>query len=335
MLAQLRGEDLETTFRETLNNLLGCVPSRIIERNVVRDLDFTSVEIENGLTKLRLANGRVFFAYPSRTRYVNIFNALQDIIPGGFTAETYQAGVDVVARYQRGADYHYFPGQGGVVIEGGAFIGYKAVRFAEVVGPTGKVIAIEIGRRNHELLCKNVHANGMEGIITPVHCGIWNKTGSMNAEFEYANAYHLAAPDEHHWCTQEELVPVDTLDNIIDHQNLETVDFLNLQLNGSEYEGLEGLDRRFNDVKILRIAAYYTRNGVKQVDVILQLLRKRGCKILAVGRINNVIAATPRFADQFEPMPSCMARNIEASNAFAAGSAKFCHSCASGNPADT
>lgn len=301
MIAELRNQSIEVAFRKTISNFIMSIPAKVVERNVLRDLEFESVGIENGLTKLVLSNGRTFYGFPSRVKHISLYFTFADIVPRGVKAETYAACLDAVVRYQRGGQYKYFPGPGGVVIEGGAYIGYKAVRMAEIVGPGGKVVAIEIGRRNFEVLRMNVQVNGLSEVIVPLHCGIWKERGTMEAHFEYANAYHLATPDEHDFCTATETVPTDTLDGIMDAQNLDVVDFLNLQLNGAEFEALEGLNKRFKDVKVLRVAAYYTRNGVRQVDPIVALLKERGCKILMVGGMGSVIAATPRFANDYEP----------------------------------
>ncbi|MDQ3564816.1 MAG: FkbM family methyltransferase [Pseudomonadota bacterium] len=299
MLAEVRNESLDATLRRTLSNLVSTIPKRVAPMNVLRTLDYKNIRTEDGLVRIELSNGRIFYNYPSRTRYVHIYGALRDIVPRGLKPETYQPATDIVKRYGWGAHGRYFPGPGGVVIEGGAFIGLKAIGMAEVVGPSGKVIAIEIGRRNFEVMCRNINANGMEHIITPLHCGIWKEPGQMEAEFEYPNAYHLAKPDEHDWCTRKETVATTTLDNIIDQQQLETVDYLNLQLNGAEYEGLLGLERRLNDVKILYVAAYYTRNGVRQVEAVSNLLKSKGCKLLVVSQLGSITAVTPRFSEEY------------------------------------
>jgi FkbM family methyltransferase len=300
MIADLRGESLPESLRNTFRNLLGSVPARIIDRNVLRDLDVQSVDMHNGLVCLTLKSGRMFYSYPSRLKYACIYNAMWDLCPPQFNAETYQAGVDAVVRYKRLAQHDYMPGEGGVMIEGGAYLGYKAIRFAENVGPTGRVIAIEIGRQNFELMSMNIRANGLQNIITTVHCGIWSSNGTMEAEFSHANWYHLAAPEEQAELDQRESVPTRTLDDIIDGHQLGTVDFLNLQTNGAEYEGLLGLDRRFNDVKVLRIAAYYTRDGESQAEKIREHLRSRNCVILSKPDSLSITAVTPRFAAEIQ-----------------------------------
>jgi FkbM family methyltransferase len=303
-VAELRHEELIPAFRHTVSNLLGRIPATMADRNIVRDLDFESVEFEGGMTRIKLTNGRVFYGYPSRLKYINVFYTFKDLIPQGFMPETYAAGVDAIARYRRGADYPFFPGPGGVVIEGGAYVGYKAIRFGEVVGPTGRVIAIEIGRANYDMLCRNIHANGMEKFITPVHCGIWKERGEMTAQFEIYASHALAPPEEHDFYTRQETVPTDTLDNIIDAHDLERVDFINLQTNGSEIEAIEGIQRRFNDVKIIRAGAFYKREGVHQADAIAELFERRGCKLLQFTRNLGVTAVTPKFVHEYAHVKS-------------------------------
>jgi FkbM family methyltransferase len=55
-------------------------------------------------------------------------------------------------------------GPGGVVVDGGANVGFYAMWQAVAVGPSGAVHAFEPNPRSYELLCRNVERNGLSWV---------------------------------------------------------------------------------------------------------------------------------------------------------------------------
>lgn len=302
-VAELRRQSLQEAAVQTFGNLLKVVPASIKPRNIVTDAPVKSIGMEGGLARIELKNGRVFYNFPSRQRYTNLYYTFHDLLPKEVTAETYGPYHDVSFRYLRATEVPFFPDHEGVtVIEGGAYVGLKAIGYYDGLKEGGKVIAVEIGRAPYELLCKNIEANALEGKVIPVHCGIYKDVGEMEAKYEIYASHSLTPPDEHNQYTRRETVRTDTLDNIIDAHNLETVDYINLQLNGAEGAAIDGLRRNLDKVKIIYIGAHYHVNGQPQDEIIVKQLIERGCRILH-KRGGGITAVTPKWLHEYENDP--------------------------------
>jgi hypothetical protein len=57
------------------------------------------------------------------------------------------------------------PKAGWTVVDAGAHVGWYTLIASKMVGPKGKVIAIEPEPRNFSLLCKNIHDNKLKNAI--------------------------------------------------------------------------------------------------------------------------------------------------------------------------
>lgn len=299
-LASLRQQPLSRTWRQiTKNAAAETIPGKLYPGDRVRDLEFEEVSlVDHHTARITLPNGRTFYGFPSKTRYVHLYSLLKDVIPPGFSAETYAMGVDAAMRYWKGANYLYVPGEGETVIECGAYVGFKAIRYADLVGPLGKVVAVEIDRENFALLERNISTNGLQEAVTAIRCGVWNKKGEMEDRHEDRIYHTLADVEEKRGWKQRTLVPVDTLANIMDDCGLESVDLINIQVNGAEVEALEGLDRRLDDVKVLRIAAYYTDEHGRKADQVVAFLKARGAEILERTEAGSIVAVTAPHVEE-------------------------------------
>lgn len=300
LLAEMRHETVAQAAAATLRNLMSVVPASMRERNLVLDAPVKSLEVVEGLVRVELNNGRVLWNFPSRLRYENLYYTFRDKLPKFVKAETYGPFHDVRFRYLNAGLRPFFPSYpGAVVIEGGAYIGWKALGYYDKIERDGKVIAVEIGGEQFAMLQRNVDTNHLGGKIIPLRCGIWKEKGTMEAKYQVYASHSLLPPDEHAHYTRSEIVETDTLDNIIDNHGLEVVDYINLQTNGAEGAALEGLVRNLDRVKIVYVGAHYHIDGVPQDKYIVEWMQGRGYKILAKYR-GSITAATPRWASQYK-----------------------------------
>lgn len=265
---------------------LACADLEIEEATLVDDTPF-----------IKLQMGRVFYGLPCEPHHRALYTFLADLLPNQITPETYHLANEIQGRYFS-VNYRGMPGSGGVIVEAGAYIGFKAIAFADIVGPTGKVIAIEMIPENAKLMERNVRANGLENVITTVSSGLWNEPGEFTATFKNYQQNSLVELDDRKYKNQM-TVKTDTLDNIFDRTNVKTIDFLNMQINGAELEALQGLKRRINDVKLLRIASYYKRQGQPTVDVCRKILEELGCVVLNQSPAGSIYASPKHFAHEF------------------------------------
>ena len=301
--AVIRGQDATQSLAHLTQNLVKLLPASPPPKALAcADLEIKEATVEGGIPFIKLRMGRVFYGLPCEPHHRALYTFLADLLPRKLTPETYHLANEIQGRYFD-VSYPGIPGPGGVIVEAGAYIGFKAIRFADIVGPTGKVVAIEMIPDNAQLLDRNVRANGLENVVTTVCSGLWNEPGEFTANYKNYQQNSLVHLDDRKYANQM-TVKTDTLDNILDRTYVGNIDFLNMQINGAELEALRGLKRRVNDIKLLRIASYYKRQGKPTVDACCKILDELGCVVLNRSPAGTIYASPPRFADEFPDIRS-------------------------------
>lgn len=146
---------------------------------------------------------------------------------------------------------------GDIVVEAGAFMGYYAMRASELVGDSGKVIAIEAVEENVQLIRKNIEANSIKNIIL-VPLAVWNTKGTLKF---YRTTRRQGSAITNIVSSLEEFdVPSDTIDNILSDLNIAKPSFIRVQVNGAEQEALLGMSDTLKKGPKLLIAAIYQRD---------------------------------------------------------------------------
>lgn len=242
----------------------------------------------DGTPRLRLTNGRVFLGYPAPRNYRRLYYMLRDLLPPAISADTYELAIHVQQRYCD-INCEGLINPGDTVFEVGAYYGLKAIRFADACGPAGRVVAVEMMPGNEALMRRNIAANALEPRMASFHCGVWSAPGTVAANSSGRQRNSLVEIDQRAFKDRAQ-VPVDTLDNLIDRSGAPHVDFLNMQVNGAEIEALQGLQRRAADVRRIRIAAHYSRDGVPAAELCARLLDAKGFVVLSSGNQGSVLA---------------------------------------------
>jgi len=130
------------------------------------------------------------------------------------------------------------PGMNAVDIGGN--IGYYAMLEARLVGPAGKVIAIEPMPENSEQLCNNITNNGYQNIL--VHkVAIGDRDGTALMYITQKSNWHSLYPPAS--SKGEMKVPVSTLDSLLMPYELASVDLVRMDLEGYEVVVIEGMKR--------------------------------------------------------------------------------------------
>jgi FkbM family methyltransferase len=124
------------------------------------------------------------------------------------------------------------------VVDIGSNIGYYALLEARLVGPSGKVVAIEPMRENARQLIQNVEANGYKNIV--IHqLGIADRNGMEEMNVSEKSNWHTLGPVP--WPTTQRQVPVSTLDALVKRLSLERVDLIRMDLEGYEITVIKGM----------------------------------------------------------------------------------------------
>ena len=95
---------------------------------------------------------------------------------------------------------------GMVAFDLGANIGYYATMMAKLVGPKGKIYAVEPSQSNFQLLNLNLRLNAVEGIVDTFNIGISNETGVGEFYESEKSNWHTFYPKVHSGIDTESLV---------------------------------------------------------------------------------------------------------------------------------
>jgi len=128
---------------------------------------------------------------------------------------------------------------GGVVIDAGAYCGASGLLFAQQVGSTGKVIAVEADPANFKALLQNTASNPA---ITCVPAALWSSRGTLvfASEGNMGSAVQSDGGAVRPGAARVE-VPALTLADLIDRFALTRVDGIKLDIEGAEYEVLPAI----------------------------------------------------------------------------------------------
>lgn len=124
---------------------------------------------------------------------------------------------------------------GMIIIDVGAHHGRYSVCASRKVGPAGLVVAVEPHPRNVEILEKNLSLNDIENVrIFPVAC--WSERTNLNSKSAALLALHAVT-----WGQKNESpLPGMPLDDLTREQGFTRVDWIKVDVEGSELAVLEG-----------------------------------------------------------------------------------------------
>ncbi len=307
-LAEIRGESVEQTLNKLPRKVIRHIPRKFGKITLAPiGVEFIDAGVRDGLGYVKLPNGRILYGHLSTDHYCKAYEAIKDLVSPKLTADTYRVAMDVAARYLGGSNSNFgwyknelLPGKGGTIVEVGAYLGHKTIRFHDqVVGTTGKVLAIEIMPDNCEILRRNVQENGLNDYIEVVWSGVWNSPGEHIVRGKGFQRNSLVEIDEQN-LPEVTTVPTDTLDNILENWGVESVDFIDIRTNGAEVEVLRGLDRMLDRVKVIYVATRYSSDGETTHDKCLQILKDRGCLILPQTGSKAIYAVTEKFSNLYK-----------------------------------
>jgi len=169
---------------------------------------------------------------------------------------------------------------GDVFVDVGAHVGKYSFYAARLVGDSGIVVAIEPHPRNMANLKKGLSLNRLSNVVA-VQKACSNYVGEG-----FLKEYELSAKHE---LVQENTgvrVDVDTLDNILQSLRIRTVTMVKIDVNGREYEVLQGARRTLEEFKPPLIAEVTFDNEAK----VLACLKNYGYE-------PSILAQTKRYSD--------------------------------------
>jgi FkbM family methyltransferase len=178
---------------------------------------------------------------------------------------------------------HDFLQPGAVMVDVGANIGYFTLLAARRVGPTGRVVSIEAHPRLVEILRRNVALNGHLGTTTVHHMAAWSGPETVRIHMRKhfaANSSIGSIGDITHLADTEEVVDVEAKDLDSELGDLERIDLMKIDIEGSEVQALRGLAKTLDRNPEVTIMFEWSPAQIDMVGddpaELLKLLEERG-----------------------------------------------------------
>jgi FkbM family methyltransferase len=293
-LAEARGETVDQVRKRFSEEEMAGCPRRFNRHlAAVRSAKLARTGVRDGLAFVELDNGRVFYSFLSKPARRKEYRYIADTLPEVITEDTYVAAIDVVQRYI--TDFAWppdglVPPGSANIIELGAYLGHKTIRFAEeLAGDGGRILAVEMMPENCEILCRNVAENGLEKIIDVRAVGVWREAGTVQI-YSKGRQRNSVLPIEKLEDGTRMLASVETLDQIIDDWGVSSIDLVFVTVNGAEIQVLEGFHPEGRDVRAFFVAAPYATSERPNSDVCMEMLDSKGYTIIAQDNQNRVVA---------------------------------------------
>jgi FkbM family methyltransferase len=198
-----------------------------------------------------------------------------------------------------------FPGT--TVLDIGANIGAHTLPLAELVGPSGKVIAIEPTAWAVKRLKVNAALNpNLASHIMVRQAMLVDRADAPLTESLYAS-WPLHAADVHpHLRAQPKSTTgaeAEMLDTLLERDGIDHVDFVKLDVDGHECDVLRGgmkMFKRDRPVMIIELQPYILEEAGHSIDELLALLSECGYRLLRLGN-NKPLPMDPAAIQKLIP----------------------------------
>lgn len=172
---------------------------------------------------------------------------------------------------------HVKPGQ--TVVDLGAHIGYFSVLLGRLIGPAGKLFAYEAHPRAFAFLMDNLSINDLHDRARAYHRAVYSSETTLpfyaSKRFLGSSSIqkHSEAYFRHH--TDEiETIPIETV--VLDRHlhELPSIDFLKMDVEGSEYQAFSGMEQMLRQGKVKTVVFEVNRSLLHDDwDAFVMLLR--------------------------------------------------------------
>lgn len=156
--------------------------------------------------------------------------------------------------------HFYMVKNGDVVIDAGANCGHLSIYYSNLVGGTGKIYAFEPDKFNIERINNNIALNeDLNDNIEIESLLLWDENKWIDFyESGTVGSSAVWIPDASK-CIKKEAIRID---DWVQRNNLDKLDFIKMDIEGAEIEALEGCVQTINNLKPnFAIASYHYVNG--------------------------------------------------------------------------
>lgn len=227
-------------------------------------------------TFLKATIGEVFYALPEgrlKTRFRETYFRFDTHLPP-------QALVD----------------RGDVVVQAGCWRIETIEAWAEAVGPDGHVIVIEADDINAEILDIEINRRQLNN-VTLIQKAVWNEPTTVELQvsnfsdrnkLKDSQTYSPRQSPENY--DEKKAVPADSIDNMVQETDIETVDHVHMTISGAEIEAIQGMTEtlRIPGIRLfIRAILCHEEDDVPINRRIARMLEDRGLNATLAKREPN------------------------------------------------
>jgi FkbM family methyltransferase len=171
----------------------------------------------------------------------------------------------------------YRPRPGDVILDIGAEVGTDTLPFADAVGPTGKVVAVEAHPVTFRLLQRTVELSGLNDRVICLNAAIASKGGTLVIEDD-ASTLRSTVRSEGTGHTIRAL----SLDDLCEELGLDAIGLLKMNIEGAERDALQGATKTLARTRHVVVAAHDFRadrgdgDSYRTRDFVVSLLNGAG-----------------------------------------------------------
>lgn len=186
-----------------------------------------------------IVDGHKFWSWPSKKMMdiIRDYQALKEVWEPETTA--------IIKREVR---------DGQVCVDVGASVGYFTLLFSRLVGPKGKVVAIEPTDFQQPYLRKNVKVNGYKDRVTIINEGAWDKDETIYMPLNAPRYVQTA-------------IRCRPVDDMLEELGIMSVDFIKIDVDGPEPAVLAGLVRTIERSPNMKMVIEYYPKYIKNTGL--------------------------------------------------------------------
>ncbi len=187
-------------------------------------------------------------------------------------------------------------GPGGVYIDVGSNLGYTALLAAAIVGPSGRVIALDAQRECADATRANARLNGL-GHVETLHSAAAAVSGDAEVIVTQDPLWtRLASVGEHPLEVRRERVAATSIDDLAARLGLRTVNVVKIDVEGAELDVVAGMARVLAEQRPFVIAEMHDRNAEFS-----RLMTAAGYRVVNLDGLEPVALAGPNVHVLCEP----------------------------------
>ena len=165
---------------------------------------------------------------------------------------------------------------GSTCVDAGAHFGYFTLLLARLVGPKGRVVALEVERENAELVRRNVRLNRLNPLVKVETLAVSDSSGPVelfagrsSGSTEWTIDKEFAAREDAEPGTRRAtaIAKSVSLDEYFGRE--ETVDLVKMDIEGAEAKALPGMKRLLTETRPVIVLEFHREAGWPAIETLI------------------------------------------------------------------